>query len=565
MTACQVGIYILMREQSDPEKAASKRRVFSLIYGYFAIMGGLAVDVSDIDDRLHSVTLTPAGLKHLAERGHFIEVSDGDIRDKSKADIFAKCLVILQVTWIALQTISRKAAGYPLSTLEIHTLVHAACASVMYILWFRKPLDVQAPTIVSKAGFEDSIAMMLMQTPGVGTSWYSHLDPPKDFEPAIAGPRSETSFLMFDNTALSRRSDGCPSCGGYSTPSTKTNTEVADKGVFPAIPKTCDACVNLSNLGPQQARNLGARTLSLQTTARPPSGIRCGPPPGVRAVCELRSGDFTRDGIGLQPLITFSSYHDRYIPLPWWCCFLRFLHPCPPEPTWPVQISPTLKERLPPTTLLQWPAYWHEIKLSLSEKDLRRWKLAYAYLISRGVKAKSKHYPNLDQHYKNFPLSWFVSKPITRRSRNVNFLYPQSDSDWSKLVWTLWFLCSLYGGIHLALWNYEFPTRVESRLWRISAVALGSAPILLLLLGWSQSRSYDYVKRFIRKFRFIKRAWENNLDGIRYGLILMGGAAALFYTFARIYIVVESFISLRHVPIGVYEGGLGWSKYIPHL
>ena len=563
MTACQVSIYMLMREQSDPEKAASKRRVFSLLYGYFATMGGLAVDVSDIDDRLHSVTLTPDGLKYLAKRGHFIEVSDGDIRDKSKADIFAKCLVILQVTWIALQTISRKAAGYPLSTLEIHTLVHAACASVMYILWFRKPLDVQAPTIVSKAGFEDWIAMMLMQTPGVGASWYSHLDPPKDFKPANVGPRSETSFLMLDNTALSRRSDGCPSRGGHSTPCTTTNRVVADKGVFPAIPKTCDSCVNLSNLGPQQARNFGARTLSLQTTSYPPSGIRCGPPPGVRAVCELRSGDFTRDGIGLQPLVTFPSYHDGYTPLPWWCCFLRFLHPCPPEPTLPVQISPTLKERLPPTSLLQLPAYWHEINLSLSEKDLKRWKLARAYL-SRGVNPKGKHYPNLDQHYQNFPSSFFLGKPLTRRSRNVNNK-PQSDSDRNTLVWTLWFLCSLYGGIHLALWNYDFPTRVESRLWRISAVALGSAPILLLLLGWSQSRSLQVPKRFIRKARFEKKTKQSISDGFRYGLILMCGAAAPLYIFARIFIVVESFISLRHVPIGVYEGGLGCSKYIPHL
>ena len=181
------------------------------------------------------------------------------------------------------------------------------------------------------------------------------------------------------------------------------------------------------------------------------------------------------------------------------------------------------------------------------------------------MNAKGKRYPNLDQHYEKFPSSFFSGgKPLTRRCRNVD-LKSQSDSDWSTLVWTLWFLCSLYGGIHLALWNYDFPTRVESRLWRISAVALGSAPIFLLILGWSQSRSYHYVKRFIRKSQFTKSAWLIIEDGFKHGLILMGGAAALFYTFARIFIVVESFISLRHVPIGVYEGGVGWSKYIPHL
>ena len=37
-----------------------------------------------------------------------------------------------------------------------------------------------------------------------------------------------------------------------------------------------------------------------------------------------------------------------------------------------------------------------------------------------------------------------------------------------------------------------------------------------------------------------------------WGLVLT--AAALLYTFARVFIVVESFISLRHVPIRVYSG-----------
>ena len=37
-------------------------------------------------------------------------------------------------------------------------------------------------------------------------------------------------------------------------------------------------------------------------------------------------------------------------------------------------------------------------------------------------------------------------------------------------------LSALYGGVHLSLWNYDFPTRTEVLLWRISAIALGSLP-----------------------------------------------------------------------------------------
>ena len=542
-------------------------------------MGGLAVDVSDIDDRLHSVTLMPAGLKLLAERGHFIEVSDGDIRDKSKADIFAKCLVILQVAWIALQTISRKAAGYPLSPLEIHTLVHAACASVMYILWFHKPLDVQAPTIVSKAGFEDLTALMLTQTPRFGTTWYSHLDPPKEFAAFERDPRSEASFLWFDDSVLSRRDEECASCGGQSAPRTTKDVKVANEGVLHTIPKTCNRCDNMSKSERQQAEISEARTLSSPIISHPPVGIRCGPPPGI-AVCDLRSGESIPEGISLQPLITGPSYHDLYVPRERCCGLWRLLDRCPPKPTLPAQISPALEKRVPrKTSKYKYPpAYWHEINLSLSEKDHKRWRLAGA-AFSKEMKIQGVSDPGNGRYWK-FEIAqlpsfrdskvdiingWPRCKPLLAwRCRNVNGTFPEKLAGFLS---TLWLLASLYGGIHLALWNHDFPTSVESLLWRISAATLTSAPILLLFLFPGAVLTFVLEIGLEKIFpRFSKGIWDSWGEWVAICMFLVAGAAAmLLYIFARVFIVVESFISLRHVPIGVYEGGLGWSKYIPHL
>jgi hypothetical protein len=43
-------------------------------------------------------------------------------------------------------------------------------------------------------------------------------------------------------------------------------------------------------------------------------------------------------------------------------------------------------------------------------------------------------------------------------------------------------------------------------------------------------------------------------------------SAVLLYVAARLFIVVESFISLRHVPIGVYRTpNTNFMSYIPHL
>ena len=79
----------------------------------------------------------------------------------------------------------------------------------------------------------------------------------------------------------------------------------------------------------------------------------------------------------------------------------------------------------------------------------------------------------------------------------------------------------------------------------------------------------------------LRKIYPGSCDGVTYHMILYCVqmfrfvvtmmflaavvAAVVLYAFSRVFIVVESFISLRHVPIGVYEGGLGWSKYIPHL
>ncbi|CAO1596709.1 hypothetical protein XANCAGTX0491_000540 [Xanthoria calcicola] len=66
------------------------------------------------------------------------------------------------------QTISRRILGYPITLLEIHTLVHVACAIGMYGRWFRKPLDIRDPAWVDISEFEDLITLMLVRNYGFG-------------------------------------------------------------------------------------------------------------------------------------------------------------------------------------------------------------------------------------------------------------------------------------------------------------------------------------------------------------------------------------------------------------
>ncbi len=71
------------------------------------------------------------------------------IEDRSKADTLQKGLVLIQVGWMALQCITRKVQGLPLTLLELHTMVHVACAIVMYSFW----LKVRMLFLITPYGF----------------------------------------------------------------------------------------------------------------------------------------------------------------------------------------------------------------------------------------------------------------------------------------------------------------------------------------------------------------------------------------------------------------------------
>jgi hypothetical protein len=100
-------------------------------------MGGLVVDIRDLSDDYKEVTLTTEGVRMLAEFERYFppEVTQDTIQDKSKAGLIQKGLVIIQVGWMVIQCIARRAYGLPLTLLEVHTLVHVVCALIMYLFW----------------------------------------------------------------------------------------------------------------------------------------------------------------------------------------------------------------------------------------------------------------------------------------------------------------------------------------------------------------------------------------------------------------------------------------------
>lgn len=76
-------------------------------------------------------------------------ISEDEIEDRSKADIFVKMIALFQVLWFVTQLCTRLGRHLTTTLLEILTLAFAACTSIMYVLSLDKPKDAQVPVMMS--------------------------------------------------------------------------------------------------------------------------------------------------------------------------------------------------------------------------------------------------------------------------------------------------------------------------------------------------------------------------------------------------------------------------------
>ena len=107
-------------------------------HDFFACTGGFAFEVESSMNSQSAkntgsylpsscpvrLTLTARGVALLAECGHLPDVPEEVILDKSKANDLAKAMVIIQASWMLLQTIGRLIARLPVTLLEVNTVAH---------------------------------------------------------------------------------------------------------------------------------------------------------------------------------------------------------------------------------------------------------------------------------------------------------------------------------------------------------------------------------------------------------------------------------------------------------
>ncbi|KAG6889676.1 hypothetical protein C0995_015424 [Termitomyces sp. Mi166 len=108
-------------------------------------MGGFQIRIPGED--LYS-PLHPEDLGSYLSNGD-ITITEEEIWDKSKGDVLAKSLVLLQVIWFLLQVLARTIQHLAITELEVVTLAFAFLNFMTYFCWWKKPLDINCPIRVS--------------------------------------------------------------------------------------------------------------------------------------------------------------------------------------------------------------------------------------------------------------------------------------------------------------------------------------------------------------------------------------------------------------------------------
>lgn len=144
----------------------------------------------------------------------------------------------------------------------------------------------------------------------------------------------------------------------------------------------------------------------------------------------------------------------------------------------------------------------------------------------------------------------FTSADVTNLLASSSYLIPQ-------LV-AMSVAALVYGGLHLLAWNAPFRAPVYGLLWKISGittVSLGVFP-LLALLNKTGSDSWPGLSQQ----RWLSACLEMIMVIVYTGAWLFG----LLYAFSRVYLVVESFLSLAYLPDSVCATP-NFLLYFPHI
>ncbi len=109
---------------------------------------------------------------------------------------------------------------------------------------------------------------------------------------------------------------------------------------------------------------------------------------------------------------------------------------------------------------------------------------------------------------------------------------------------------AIFGGVHIAAWNFRFPSEVEAILWRTSCTWLVAFPPIGIAIYW-----------VAQHIAWKSRATDGKLNG---WLRPLAYVTLPVYLAARLYLLVEAFRCLAYPPPSLIQA-VSWPSVIPHV
>jgi hypothetical protein len=154
--------------KDDPEhQVLPRQHPWTMTHSFWAVMGGIAVDVGNSETFVsRRCTLTAEGISLLLKHEPQLlpDISVEEVKDKSKGGAFSKFRACIQATWFCLSCIARISENLPISMLELNTFAHALCTVIVYVIWWRKPLDIDQPLLINDNRIRPLLAYMWMSS-----------------------------------------------------------------------------------------------------------------------------------------------------------------------------------------------------------------------------------------------------------------------------------------------------------------------------------------------------------------------------------------------------------------
>ncbi|KAK3334219.1 hypothetical protein B0T19DRAFT_148375 [Cercophora scortea] len=494
--ALMKGLRVVLKKEKAMRPINADEDMINMKYCFFVVMGGLQVSIDDIYPSEyvrgttvrvpHIVPLSTDGVMLLAECGHLeaLVVPPAKIEDRSKANIIQKALVLTQVGWMALQCIVKKAQGYPISLLEIHTFVHVVCAVALYTLWVEKPLDIREPEIITETtAFEDILALMVQEQYCILQNASTILFPPRTAENESQVFAAE----LRDEEVVSMRFE---QEGNAVRVIWKDDASVLRDGE--ALPCGFGYLKQLSDEELEEYKGWTADHIRLEASDR----LRA-----ERVVKHLLVTDST-----VMHYKTGRTYNQGF-------AILGHLYRYPHG----------------------------DYRTAFSSGGHFTYRVAEnRFINNRNLRSDDSYLDRVTHFFLDLVGGFAFTNAL-------HFLFVA-------------LLPALYGGIHLSAWNSVFPSHVESILWKASCLIIMvtiPAVWVALLVSLMSALLADHRE----PSRVSGSTWWRRVFAILKWYVLL---SMVVYASARAFIIVEAFLSTRHMPYGVYYIP-SWLQIFPHL